>query len=369
MRAPDLTGIYKNYTLSDFHNAVSSRITYRIENLRRALIHNRGKKNELHSEEVEIVVKRGRKWLENQQRSDGSIGKIEPRQWEIWDTANAALALIETGGDKDCINRAINFSLGGQLENGSFYFNYVPKSLKENFNCNCIETAGVVLLAAYKNGKKDLECMRRGIDFLIKAQNKDGSWELPYLPVPKYPSVTGYALKTLLYNKMCSENTLDKALSFLETAQQRNGSWGRAFEYYNTESYAIKNITEALMLARNKELLNKEDKEKIDAMLQRCLSYVIKQQNLDGSWSAIGQSSKCISTALYLQTILNMSDKIERNEIIIDASTFLIEKQENDGYWKGGKLGKYPADLFATSEALISLNKASEFMKKVRFFH
>lgn len=366
MRVPNVMWICNNYTVSHLCNIPIERTIYGIENLRRLLIHKKKVKNELHYKNIEVTIERGKRWLENQQRADGSIGKIEPRQWEIWDTANAALALIETDGDKTCIDNAVNFILGGQLKNGSFYFNYVPKSLKENRYCNCIETVCVALLAAYTNEKRISENVKRGMEFLIKVQDEDGSWELPYLRgISKYPSVTGYALKTLLHIKVYPEKTLQKAISFLETAQQKNGSWGRASEYYNTESYAIKNISDALILARDEGWLTKEEKGKVDKMLQRCISYVIKKQNSDGSWSAMGQSSKCISTALYLQTLLNVSDMMDEKatEQIKAAAHFLLEKQRKNGFWYGGKLGKYNADFFATSESLIALNRASQYMQ------
>jgi squalene cyclase len=366
MSVPDLKYLYKNRTLSDLHNFATSRTKYGIEYLcRLLLIHRRKEKDEIHFEDIEVCIERGRRWLENQQRPDGSIGELHPRQWEIWNTANAALALIETGGNKDWISNAVNFVFGGQLENGSFFFNYVPKALKENLYCNCIETASVALLAAYKTEKSVSEEVRKGLDFLIKAQNEDGSWELPYIPKnSKYPSVTGYALKTLLYLRVCPPKTFQKALAFLEITQKSNGSWGRALDYYNTESYAIKNISNALILARNEEWLTKEEREKIDMMLQRCNSYIAKKQNHDGSWSAIGPSSKSISTALYLQTMLNLSDEIEKNGMMLieNAVCFLIEKQSKKGFWYGGKLDRYNCDIFATSEVLTALSKASEYM-------
>lgn len=367
MSVPDLKYLYKNRTLSDLHKFATSRTKYGIEYLcRLLLIHRRKEKDEIHFEDIEVAIERGRRWLENQQRPDGSIGKFEPRQWEIWDTANAALALIETGGNKDCITNAVNFVLGGQRENGSFFFNYVPKALKENLYCNCIETTGVALLAAYKSEKSVSKEVRKGLDFLIKAQNEDGSWELHYIPRnSKYSSVTGYALKTLLYLRVCPPKTFQKALAFLEISQQSNGSWGRVSNYYNTESYAIKIISDAFILARNEEWLTKEEREKIDMILQRGISYITKKQNHDGSWSAIGPSSKSISTALYLQTLLNQSNKIEKNgmKLIGNAACFLIERQSEKGFWYGGKLDKYNCDFFATPEVLIALSKVSEYIR------
>lgn len=359
--------IYYDLPLSDLQQLATSRTKYGIEYLcRLLLIHGRKGKGEIHFEDIEVAIERGRRWLENQQRPDGSIGKVYPRRWEIWNTANAALALIETGGNKDCITNAVNFVFGGQLENGSFFFDYVTKALKEHLYCNCIETTCVALLAAYKSEKSVSKEVRNGLDFLIKAQNEDGSWELPYIPRnPKYPSVTGYALKTLLYLRVCPPKTFQKALAFLEISQHSNGSWGRVSNYYNTESYAIKIISDAFILARNEEWLTKEEREKIDMILQRGISYITKKQNHDGSWSAIGPSSKSISTALYLQTLLNQSNKIEKNGMMLieNAACFLIEKQSEKGFWYGGKLHTYNCDFFATPEVLIALSKVSEYIR------
>ena len=357
--------IANSYTLSralalliDFYDINTSRIMYGMESLQRLLVHKRETESELHLEAVEAAVKRGRECLENHQRPDGSIGKLEAREFEVWDTANAALALIEAEGDKDCIDKAIGFILGGQLENGSFYHSYVPKALKKY---NCVETTSVALIASYKSQRKLSENARRGIDYLIQSQNRDGSWEIQHLPwASKHPSVTGYALKTLLHVNECPKDTFDNALLFLHKSQQKNGSWGRESAYYNTEGYAIKNIIEALTLARDKHWLTGEEKHKIDSILEKCLSYVVKKNNLDGSWSSAGPSSKCISTSLHLQTLLNLlgdlnNEKMKR--LVNAAAGYLTEKQGKEGFWYGGKIYKINADLFATSETLVTLSR------------
>lgn len=361
MVTPDLKWIFENYTISDLINTTISRTRYYIESNSRKLINKNIKSNELDYDSVEIAINKGRKWLEDHQRSDGSIGAIEPRQWEIWNTANAALAMMELDGDKKVIDDAVDFVLEGQLKNGSFSFNYFPKNLKNHSYFSCVETASVALIAAYRSGKKDSERLKNGINFLIEAQDEDGSWSLPYIPSnSKYPSVTGFALKTLLYLKCFPDNTLEKALTFIESTQKENGSWGRASEYYNTEGYAIKNIMEALKLARN-EGLDHIEKARIDTIIKKSIPYILNRQNSNGSWSVIGLSSKSISTALYMQALLNL-DNIDQihSQTIENAASFLLEQQKKEGFWHGGKLGSYSADFFATSEALIALSKTIE---------
>ena len=367
MKVPNVMWICNNYTVSHLCNIPIERTIYGIEKLQRMLTRKTKGKYTIHKDELNCAIEKGRSWLENLQRRDGSIGDREYRQWDIWYAANAVLALIETNGNKDCIDKACNFIHGGQLKNGAFYFSYLPKCDSEDVY-QCPETTGIALLAIYKNEKKLSDSMKKGIDYYIKEQRQDGSWECAYFLRPwisKFPSATGWGLKTLLYLQACPEKTLKKALSFLEATQKNDGSWGGLMEYHTTEGYAIKHISDALILARNEECLTTEEKEKIDIMLQKCFTYVKKRQNWDGSWSAFN-CSKSLSTALYLQTLLNLTDK--KNEeimgLIIDGAHFLIEHQEMDGFWHGGKLGKYDEyGVITTCESLIALSMVLKCME------
>ena len=55
---------------------------------------------------VDDAIQRGVEWLESIQRKDGCIGG---RLWEIWDIANAVLALTSTDIESDAIEPAIFF--------------------------------------------------------------------------------------------------------------------------------------------------------------------------------------------------------------------------------------------------------------------
>lgn len=353
-----LKWIYENYTMSNLCDIASSRVSYYIENSWRTL--NRLKKDEkVNLEEVDAAIERGRRWLEDMQRNDGSIGD---RHWEIWETANATLALMATNKDSKSIEPAINFILGGQLDNGGFFVYYLPSSEKEK-DLYCIETTSVVLTALYRHEEKLTPEIKKGIDFILEKQHECGGWGLPYIGdsqkidvhLSYYPSVTGYALQAILLSTGSHvTSAIEKAIEFLGNSQRKNGSWGRSPPYYNTGSYAIKNISNALVTIKTLELMG-DKKLKIEKMLSSCISYAKNKQNAEGSWSSGGPSSKLISTSLFLQSLLNVNEGF-----IGSGVNWLIEHQQKEGFWHGGILDGYNVDVFATSEALIALSKFRE---------
>ena len=95
-----------------------------------------------------------------------------------------------------------------------------------------------------------------------------------------------------------------------------------------------------------------KDRLKIDKMLGSCISYSKNRQNIDGSWSIKGSSTKSLSTSLFLQTLLNAGEK----EFICLGINWLLKHQEKDVFfWKGGTLDNTNIDTFVTSESLLAL--------------
>jgi len=352
-----LKWIYENYTMSDLCDIASSHVSYYMENFLRKVNYKRLKKDaKVNLEEVEAAIEKGRGWLEGMQRNDGSIGV---RHWEIWETANATLALLTVSKDSESIEPAINFILGGQLDNGGFFFNYLPSSEKGK-DLYCTEATSIALIVLYWYEGKLTPEVENGLNFILGKQHECGGWGLPYIGNQKvidtnlnyYLSVTGYSLRAILtINKNCSKSVIERALYFLEKNQHKDGSWGKSAPYYNTEGYAIKNISDALILMRTFEWPD-DKKLKIETMLNSCISYTKNKQNADGSWSSGGPSSKSVSTSLFLQSVLNV------NEGFIGLGlNWLLKNQQKEGFWSGGTLDGYSADIFATSEALIALDK------------
>ena len=320
-------------------------------------------------ERVEAAIERGVKWLESIQRKDGSWGRL----WEVWNTANAALALTTVGVESEALERAVRFLLESQLESGGFFYENFPASradIKERKDLYCIETSPVALMALYKYEGKITPEIQRGHNFLVQKQQACGGWELPYLGDPEivniklnyFPSVTGYALRALLTGNP-PESVLERGLEFLERTQRKDGSWGRSRCFYNTEAYAIRNVVGVATMLEKQELLT-EMKQKAKELSERALSYALRRQNADGSWSAISIATKELATALYLQSLLEAG---VGGSAVLKAVNWLLRRQQEGGYWSGGYYGRlvHPSlgyidevnnDVFTTSEVLVALS-------------
>ena len=341
--------MYENCFL-DFIKIIRSNLTYYRDRMSKGRV----KEVNVTISEIENAIERGLKWLKSMQRADGSIGE---RLYEIWETANAALAFILTGKNGSVVEKALEFVKLGQLEDGSFFHRYLSERDK-HIGWYCIETSSVAAITLYKYEGYS-ETVKKAIDFIKNSQNENGSWYLPHLRYYQdYPSVTGYAIKALLaVDTHVREENIKKAIDWLESRQNKNGNWGSVPNYYNVPGYAMKNICEGLMLAIRKSIGVKEQAE---GMLRASLSYALRFQNPDGSWPMKGESSKNLETALQLQTLANCLEAGVCNASEIKTSVksglhWLLLNQREDGSWYGGKLFGRNVDVFVTSEVLFSL--------------
>lgn len=331
---------------------------------------------------VENAIQRGVKWLESIQRNDGCIGG---RLWEIWDTANATLALASTGNDSDSIERAVNFLLQTQLSDGGFFYEQFPPSradIRNRRDLYCIETTPVALMAIYKYEGKITAEIKSGIHFLLEKQRECGGWELPYLgdleivniKLNYFPSITGYALRAILcIDKNYPVPQLKRALNFVKETQHKDGSWGKSRCFYHNEGYAIRNMVCALSSVKTLKLSD-DMKANVTKMLGSAISYTKRTQNSDGSWSAISIPSKSITTSLFLQSLLIASNN-EKHSINL-AVDWLLTNQEDEGLWKGGYYGhlthpnlgyidEVNNDVFATSEVIVALGEYKNLNQKL----
>ena len=329
-------------------------------------------------EEVNAAIERGVKWLENTQRKDGSWGRL----WEVWNTANAALALAAVNAESDALKKAVEFLLENQLESGGFFYENFPASradIRERRDLYCIETTPVALMALYRYEGRITPEIRKGLHFLVERQRACGGWGLPYLGDPEvvnpklnyFPSVTGYALRALLIGDP-PESVLERGLEFLERTQRRDGSWGRSRCFYYTEAYAIRNVV-SVAATLEKRRLPKELKQRARRLSERALSYALRHQNADGSWSAISIATKELATALYLQSLLAAG---VGGSAVFKAVDWLLKRQQKGGFWSGGYYGRlmHPNlgyidevnnDVFTTSEVLVALDEFRSWVERV----
>ncbi|KYK23234.1 hypothetical protein AYK24_07800 [Thermoplasmatales archaeon SG8-52-4] len=290
------------------------------------------------------------KYLKKNQKKDGSVMLNKDTRWQVWETANSLLAVISSGEkEKKFIDKTLNFLLKAQRQDGSF--SYTLSYDKDNY---CMETTSTCLLVLEKLKQDVTKC----IEFILNKQKNDGSWEIGIPEMIKHrfwPSITGHVLYSLLLLNISNEN-ISKGFDYLFKKQLTDGSWGSSWIYYDTPYYSTYVILPALKLygLENDERFNK------------CIKFIEKNQNKDGSWcidtTDKPRPSKSLRTSLALNSLLISPRKSNKN-IINNGINWLINNQRKDGSWDGGYFVNWPGkkeDILATSYAIRSISKFRE---------
>ena len=144
-----------------------------------ALIRFRAGYPDVLSGEIGQAIRRGVSYLLKTQRPDGSWEAC----WGIcftYGTAFAVQALAEAGyeGDHPAVKRACKFLLEHQLPDGGW--GEEPESCIErryiSTQGGTVEQTAWSVLALQAGGQGDTEPARRGLEFLLSAQQEDGDW-------------------------------------------------------------------------------------------------------------------------------------------------------------------------------------------------
>jgi len=297
--------------------------------------------------DIKKSINKGVKFLIKNQKEDGSLYLNNDTRWQVWETANAYIAVNSTDTkNKNFLDKSIEFLLDNQRDDGSF-------SHDVNFKKNhyCIETTSVCLHALSIN-KKDIT---KGINFIIEKQNSDGSWDIGTPEIIKYrrwPSVTGFALNILIDYYSNKEN-ITKGIEYILNSQLNDGSWGSKWIYYDTSYYTLYPILSSLKKSGHENSPN----------YNNAIQFIKNNQNSDGSWientTDKPKPSICLRTSLALCSLLitpnqNNIYKIEK------GIEYLINQQENEGYWDGGYFVNWPnkkEDIYTTSMSINVLTK------------
>lgn len=339
-------GLWRELFRSASNNVVAS---YERQRNRRKGPEPRGTPVPPEGDAVARSARLGRRWLENLQDAEGAV--VGDAGFDLWDTANAVLAMQKTGAPPSTIERSLSLLFSFQDEAGG-----VPVERDHYGKSYCIETTSMSLLAAHRSRGTMTEPISRGIDFLLGKQQAIGAWETPYLGIPAsevqvrvnyYPSNTGFALAPLLLiaRERPSPGALARALRFLRMTQKEDGSWGTAISYCSVEGYATRNILPALrLLAGFPGPLNAE----AGSMLSAAESFARRSQNPDGSWPSRGPTTKELATALMGRSL----PMDRRDGTILGSVNWLLGRQKEDGSWDGGSVGGDSFDVLATSEAV-----------------
>ena len=294
---------------------------------------------------IEETLNKGITYLVNSQNEDGSISLDNDETFKVWETANAFLAVHTADKSKNLFfERAANFLLSCQRKDGSFYSRV---SFKKDEYCMETTPASVLALAI---AKKDVS---EGVLFMLNKQDSDGSWEIgiPEIKMDKFfPSVTGYVLSMIMCLNVSNDN-ISKGIEYLLKTQQDDGSWGKSSIYYDTPYYA----TSVNLLSLKLYGLEESDNYK------RAISYIKINQNEDGSWGkdSVDRPSRALRTSLALNSLLISPDKSD-SKSIEKGIKWLIKNQKPEGYWDGGYFVIFPGkkeDIFCTAVSILALER------------
>jgi squalene-hopene/tetraprenyl-beta-curcumene cyclase len=186
---------------------------------------------------------------------EGDTLRLQPCLSPVWDTALSLIAAADAGDDSGAVSRAATWLLDREVrtrgdwsksvrgvEPGGWCFEY-----RNGFYPDTDDTS-MVLLALGRGGQARQAAakpaVRRAIDWLLAMQNSDGGWaafdrdinkefltKVPFadhnaMLDPSCPDITARVVEALAHHGYHTGHpTIDRAVSFILTHQEENGSW------------------------------------------------------------------------------------------------------------------------------------------------
>jgi len=171
------------------------------------------------------------------------------------------------------------------------------------------DTPGAILalLEMFTGSDDEINAVLRGCEWLTELQNKDGGFPTfckgwGRLPFDKScADLTGHALLAML-KSLCEIDSMpaalrkrltvsiNKAVAYLERQQMKNGSWlplwfgNQLTETKSNPVYGTAKVSIYLSDCLNLNLPDEKLKNNLSVMLEKAHSYLIRNQNTDGSW-------------------------------------------------------------------------------------
>ncbi|MFY9610602.1 MAG: squalene--hopene cyclase [Blastocatellia bacterium] len=304
--------------------------------------------------------------LEKLEIDEGDTLKIAPCFSPVWDTALAMNALSESGlpAEHPALQKAAEWLLEKEVRKvgdwkvknpegrpGGWYFEYANELYPDVDDTFQVLTAlSKVQFSDPRQQNRKLEAMDRGMRWVLSMQNRDGGWasfdkdcdeqfltQIPFadhnaMIDPSTSDITGRGVETLSRLGFRKEHpVLQKALTFLDGEQERDGSWfGRwGCNYiYGTwlVLHGLKTIGEDMLEPR----------------YQAAGCWIRSIQNADGGWGELPDSyrdpgtkghgpSTPSQTAWALAGLMATEDRSEGLKLGVE---YLIRNQREDGSWK-----------------------------------
>lgn len=259
------------------------------------------------------VMTRTVDWLltkEVRRKGDWSVKRpeTEPSGWyfefanefypDIDDTAMVLLGMqygtaSNEAAQKACTRRAVNWLLAMQCRDGGWAafdvdnnweaLSHVPfADHNAMLDPSCPDITGRVLEALCRYGLAETNTsVRRGVDFLLRTQEQDGSWYGRW--GVNYIYGTFLAVRGLRAAGMDDrEACILRAGEWLRSIQNADGGWGESCESYTNQSFAPAGSTPSQTAWAILGLLASGDET--SGSLQQGIEYLIETQKADGTW-------------------------------------------------------------------------------------
>ncbi|HTQ50050.1 MAG TPA: squalene--hopene cyclase [Candidatus Acidoferrales bacterium] len=244
--------------------------------------------------------------------------RIEPCFSPVWDTAIVAVCLHESGISENhpALKRAVTWLMDREIRIRGDWYHKNPTRVEPSgwvfeFNNQWnpdVDDTAMVLLALRKiptdhPGRRD-ECFRRGLNWMLTFQCKDGGWAS--------------------FDKDCTKNILEKV----------------PFADHN----AMLDPECADITARILELLGYEHFRVGHARVKRALTYIREHQEADGSWYGRWGVNYIYGTWQVLRGLRALN--LDMNQPwLLKARAWLESVQHEDGGW-GERCNTYDDPVF-----------------------
>ncbi len=290
---------------------------------------------------VEDAIQRSRRFLEQQQTEWGSFQDSTNALFNVWETILVTDALLEVHQSPDSITKkALKWLKSCENQNGLICHNNL---CSESF---CVETSALYMSLLRRKMLK--EQLYKPLYLLEELQQENGSWNVVNPDVTgnkDFPSVTGFVVCSFTTTKF-PRGDRKKALDYIVSKQEPDGSWGSWWEYYDCPGYAMWQCIPALHTDTS---YNSARKKAVD--------YALSIQLENGSWNQKdAEGTNHISAELqtvFMLSALKEETSAECKEAYRKGIAFLIQRQLSNGSWDGGFF-PVPTESYKKREYLIT---------------
>ncbi|MBT5708596.1 MAG: squalene--hopene cyclase, partial [Verrucomicrobia bacterium] len=309
-------------------------------------------------------VLRAEKELKNLEHETENSVRIEPCLSPVWDTAITCICLRESGISEDhpALAQATEWLIDKEIRfRGDWYYKN-PVDVEPSgwvfehhnkWNPDVDDTAMVLMalrLTKTLDPKRRDECFKRGLDWLLTFQCRDGGWaafdkdctksimeKVPFadhnaMLDPECADITARILELLGYEGFSQEHPqVVKAIDYLRSQQESDGSWyGRWGVNYVYGTWQVLRGLDAIGMSSD------------EPFLQNARLWIEGVQNSDGGWGERcntyddpvfkGQGPSTPSqTAWAVMGLCIFGDP--KSERLIRGIEHLIDTQNSDGSW------------------------------------